>query len=251
MITPSILYKQMKNWVAKKDTNNLKGITYIHFDGERALATSGNVMAIVKDWPSDPHVETPDGIRPSKQDPFPGKFPNYQNLLLPEENRTWKLAVKDPSGIEALCKEWKQVFTLIRNLLRRPKETIFPVTLRMHGGKVSAYTATETMDMKFVLLEKQEGEDWEQAFSAACLLNAMEFLLATSPKELSIYNGRSQGHKTLHIETEDILLLIAGVNVRGGDEWSARHCRFVNEERLRDTLADREAEQQGDEDFLS
>ena len=236
MLTPTIFYKQIPNWVAKPDSyqrdgKGMSNICYVHFDGKRAVATTAGKAIVVKDWPTEPHMETAEGQRVETN----GTFPNIDNVMLDIKDASWKFGWPNSSdSINHLCKEWKQAFTFLRNIKKRPKETIYSVTLQKKGNRLYAYAANNQTAAKILLLENENiiGEDWIQSFDAVGLFQVLEFLLATNPHDLRIYGSAKSKYRIIHFETEDLFMLLAGTNMRkdGTDDWTSNHLKFVNEE---------------------
>lgn len=232
MITSATFYKRMPVWASQRDEHSKESIQYIYFDGKSAFATDTASLVIVKDWPSEAHFETAEGKRVETDK----AFPKIKDILVPADEANWIFAWESAhSSIAHLAKEWKQVFTFLRNLRKRHKEVVFPVQLQKKGCRLYAYTANDTTSAKILLLDNEriDGRDWVQAYNANYLLRVLEFIIDTSPNDLRIFGGRRDNTKTMFFETEDLLMALAGINIKD-DDWNNRLVDFFKEENIRE-----------------
>lgn len=215
MISPTILYPQMKKWVAT--TNERPLFQHIYFSGEKAYATDSHHLVIVKNYPvKEPHYETPEGYKVNTDTDFPPL--EYETVLIQEKDIIWQYKTNfGPFLFKDFIQYWKTAFDFMLKVSK--KRTYKDVILQKKGNRLLAYLFGDVIWLKgqFILLDNLEndGKDWQIGFNAAYLLNVVDFLKATEPETLKMYVNKQKN--TLTVETEDLLLLTTGLLLRDKD----------------------------------
>ena len=222
MMTPTLMYQQMKKWVAS-DTSR-PAFQHIYFDGERAFATDVHRLAVVKNFPAkEAYWATVQGA-PAQ---FPeGKIPTPPNFFraIPEQEKSeWVMTMEMPlNATKGILLHWKNTAEYIKKVARELKYSL--AVLQKTGDKLYIYTLNRYIRAKVLLMDKLpdsgKNADWMAGFNSGYLLDAFEFLKATDPRTLTLYTG---SRNILIMETEDIQLVITPVNMNPQksieDEW--------------------------------
>lgn len=232
MITPTIFYREMKKWVSSDESKPT--FQHIYFDGKRACASNNALtLAVVKSFPAqEPHYETVEGARNDNVSP---KAPyDIEKVLVTEQRQGWRkdIAFNGYAQSKGFLGEWKNAAALLTKISKGVD--YHTILLQKHDGRLCAYVVNEIVSVKMILLDNMEGKeaenDWEAAFNAHYFENAMNFLKATEPMNLSIYTDKHE-LPVLTFETEDLILLLSCININREKTKYWRLVNFVDSER--------------------
>ena len=245
MMTPTLLYQQMKKWVATDESRPV--FQHIYYDGHRALATDGHRMAIVKNYPvQEPHWETPAGVRPPDTEDWTA--PNFDRVIPKKEACEWVMEMELPVGaVKGILLHWKNS---VEYMKKTAKDHEYSASvLQKIGNRLCIYAANRYIRAKAILLEKlPDGEQdvgWMAGYNTSYLLDCVDFVKATDPRDLSVYIGNRD---TLVMETEDILLVVVPIRMNPKKNTETqRLLDFVRDETP--SVAEPEAEEETP-DFL-
>ncbi|MBR2215990.1 MAG: hypothetical protein IJ849_09560 [Selenomonadaceae bacterium] len=225
MVTPKILYAQMKKWVDKG--MGRPALELIYFSGEKAYATNTHHLAIVKNYPvKEAHYETPDGYE-EKQD-LPEKPLDYERPLIQENDALWKYEVNfGPLLFKDFITPWKMAIDFLAKATK--KQEYKPIILQKKGKRLLAYAAPNEkwLKAKIVLIDNLEddGRDWEMGFNSAYLLDIVDFLKATEPEKLKIFINKAA--TVLTVETEDLILTTTCLRILEQSGTAKTHAQEV------------------------
>lgn len=207
MITSTVFYKHMKNWLSKETS---KSTGYIYFNKEKAYATDTHAMVIVKKWPAaEEHFEDAKGalVKPEK-----GPLP-LEKVLLRKEEIVWNYEKTIAPGLaKSFFEPRKNAMDFIKKLTKNRKYS--PVFLECKNGKLSACAVGGSVKARVILLEDPalNTNHWEGVYNSKYLGNAFAFLLETEPINLTMKVAFRQEHPMLEMETEDLIFCMTCVN---------------------------------------
>jgi len=243
MITPTVFYQQMKKWVSTDEARPV--FQHIYFDGERAVATNVHRMVVVKNHPSDAHFETTMGARADKTEKW--TFPTFDRAIPPLDKALWMHEIEFPVfTFKDFITQWKNGFDSVKKVAKSTKYNCF--ALQKLGGKLYARAINGSISMTISLLNiekpSSKNEDWFAGFNINYIIDAIDFLKATEPRELRMYvNG---GH-VLVIETEELLMVITPVNLKSSQDGGMLS-KFVETETEKERLWTEKLKADNDDD---
>lgn len=223
MITPAILYKNMKNFVSKNKSKPV--IQYIYFDGKKAYGTNLYSMAIVKNYPAaEPHFEYPDGIiAKEKKDPI-----DYDRVLVKEKDIAWCYTNKSIMDGKKFMTQWESTFEFLKKAVKVQHTPA--ILLEYKNNELIARAANEdvTASVAFLKCAKNaEGPEWVNGFNVEVLLNAVKFLKATEPHTLKVHANNN--FNVLTFETEDLIITMTAL-MQGNADYLAVKRHFASTE---------------------
>lgn len=207
MITPTIFYKHMKNFVSSNP--NRGSLCYIYFDGRQALASNGHMICSVKNWEAVEHYELPDGTRVDKDGV---KYPETSRILsMLDASKVGFELTDSVCSFDRLSKTLKYFLDLTKG---KDIDNVFlghACCLKMMQGILSIYISTQDMNAKAELtnriLDIEGLPDFEQYFNAQYLLSAINFIKDTKATSVQV---RLKEY-AIAMDTPDIRIIMTGL----------------------------------------
>lgn len=240
-ITPTILYKHMRDFVEKDDVRPV--FKHIWFDGEHAVATNTHVLCAVK-YKTEPHFETTDGT-PAELDV---KFPVWERLMIKDKEA--EACITLPSETLDNLSDWVRLLKfIVQATKKRGVKNSYQyhvLGIRKQGRKLILYflMALSATPVKVELLDNLEtGKDFQIFLNAEYLLNALSFIQDMGAETVD-WLFRSIGMTELRAEGNNLRVVISGSLVRDSpDGDNHKLLKFIEE----DTLNNEPGEEEDDD----
>lgn len=191
-------------------------LQFLNFTGESVVATDTHILAVLKNYKSEPHLGRADGSSADTHCSW-SNYPDYKRVLVPKDRADWRHVWQSETD-QYILYQLKVFLEGVNKAVRKDRSPGVPV-LRLHREQdtLNLYTGCRGLAVKTrILQELTDGKTFDGYYALPCFIKALDLLSsAGNGGHVEMYTSktspRSNAGPLITLETPDALVLIAPV----------------------------------------